>query len=126
MSIKKPEDNGTTVVVVLDQGCLPHWPYCSQCQQPYEFDQDGPFARCSCGTTEWGNPRPADYVQEPSPPSAPTVSVYTQGVILVDDIQVPIDQAVLHLRDYYKTLDVVKANTGTRIVFDDHRPDGSA
>lgn len=42
-----------------------HWPYCPTCKEPYEFDKQEPFAYCNCGSTEWGYPRPADFVREP-------------------------------------------------------------
>lgn len=31
---------------------------CPECLSPITFDQDEPFAYCSCGTREWGNGRP--------------------------------------------------------------------
>lgn len=47
---------------------LPYWPYCPECQLPFAFERDEPFAHCGCGTTEWGHPRPADYVRPPPTP----------------------------------------------------------
>lgn len=44
---------------------LSYWPYCEVCKTPYRFDSDEPFANCNCGTTEWGSPRPAEYVLNP-------------------------------------------------------------
>lgn len=44
---------------------LSHWPYCEECKEPYTFDSNEPFAYCNCGTTEWGDPRPAKYVANP-------------------------------------------------------------
>lgn len=45
---------------------LNYWPYCGECHQPFAFDIDAPLAYCKCGTTEWGNPRPAAYVRNPA------------------------------------------------------------
>jgi hypothetical protein len=42
-----------------------YWPYCSTCHQPYDFDDEGPFAYCECGTSEWGYPRPAEWIGHP-------------------------------------------------------------
>jgi hypothetical protein len=42
------------------------WPYCSKCNQPFSFDPDEPFAFCDCGTSEWGNPRPATWIPDPN------------------------------------------------------------
>lgn len=47
---------------------LDFWPYCSECHQPFEFSPDEPFAHCKCGTTEWGDPRPAKWVVDPRAP----------------------------------------------------------
>lgn len=44
---------------------LHYWPYCATCKQPFDFDPEEPFAYCKCGTTEWGDPRPAAWVQKP-------------------------------------------------------------
>lgn len=44
---------------------LSYWPYCAHCKSPFSFEPHAPFAYCKCGTTEWGNPRPASYVQQP-------------------------------------------------------------
>ena len=53
------EENGRKV--------LSYWPYCSKCRQPFEFEKDEPFASCGCpGSTEWGDPRPASWVQPPT------------------------------------------------------------
>jgi hypothetical protein len=47
-------------------GKVPYWPYCPECEEPYDFARDEPFAWCACGITEWGDAgRPADYVQSP-------------------------------------------------------------
>lgn len=54
------EENGRKV--------LSYWPYCSKCRKPFEFEKDEPFASCGCpGSTEWGDPRPASWVQPPAP-----------------------------------------------------------
>jgi hypothetical protein len=53
------EENGRKV--------LSYWPYCSKCCKPFEFEKDEPFASCGCpGSTEWGDPRPASWVQPPA------------------------------------------------------------
>jgi hypothetical protein len=40
-------------------------PFCKDCEQPYEFDPEGPWAWCGCfGTIEWGYPRPAKFIGE--------------------------------------------------------------
>lgn len=44
---------------------IPYWPYCETCKQPMEFEPEEPFAYCKCGTSEWGDPRPAEYVRNP-------------------------------------------------------------
>lgn len=44
---------------------LPYWPYCEECKKPFQFEPDEPFAYCDCGCTEWGNPRPFDWVPNP-------------------------------------------------------------
>jgi ribonucleoside-diphosphate reductase alpha chain len=44
---------------------IPYWPYCEHCKQPFAFEKEEPFAYCECGTTEWGDPRPASYVERP-------------------------------------------------------------
>ena len=41
------------------------WPYCETCHKPYSFDPEEPFAFCDCGTSEWGNPRPASWIPDP-------------------------------------------------------------
>ena len=53
------EENGRKV--------LSYWPHCSECRKPFEFEKDEPFASCGCaGSTEWGDPRPASWVQPPA------------------------------------------------------------
>ena len=53
------EENGRKV--------LSYWPYCNKCQKPFEFEKEEPFASCGCpGSTEWGDPRPASWVQPPT------------------------------------------------------------
>jgi hypothetical protein len=42
------------------------WPYCQTCHQPYSFEPEEPFAYCDCGTSEWGSPRPASWIPDPS------------------------------------------------------------
>jgi hypothetical protein len=44
---------------------LHYWPWCATCRMPFAFDNDEPFAHCGCGTTEWGDPRPAPWVTAP-------------------------------------------------------------
>lgn len=69
---------------------LAHWPYCEKCHQPFEFDKNEPFAYCGCGTTEWGNPRPAEWVPDPAfkpqPMATPTLPEGTQRDQLVKDM----------------------------------------
>ena len=43
-----------------------YWPYCRTCRQPFDFDPEEPFADCKCGVTEWGYPRPAEWIPQPS------------------------------------------------------------
>lgn len=45
---------------------IPYWPYCEECETPYDFDEEEPFAYCNCGTSEWSYPRPAPYVKHPN------------------------------------------------------------
>ncbi|MEJ8837795.1 hypothetical protein [Ramlibacter sp. AN1133] len=52
------------------QKSLAYWPYCASCHQPFEFDAHEPFAHCRCGTTEWGDPRPAAWIPKPRAPAA--------------------------------------------------------
>ena len=53
------EENGRKV--------LSYWPYCAKCHKPFEFEKEEPFASCGCpGSTEWGDPRPASWVQPPA------------------------------------------------------------
>ena len=53
------EENGRKV--------LSYWPYCNKCHKPFEFEKEEPFASCGCpGSTEWGDPRPASWVQSPA------------------------------------------------------------
>ena len=53
------EENGRKV--------LSYWPYCNECHKPFEFEKEEPFASCDCpGSTEWGDPRPASWVQSPA------------------------------------------------------------
>jgi hypothetical protein len=43
-----------------------YWPYCSKCKRPFRFEKEEPFAWCECpGASEWGYPRPAEWVPEP-------------------------------------------------------------
>jgi hypothetical protein len=42
------------------------WPYCTTCETPFRFDSIEPLAFCDCGTTEWGYPRPAEWVPNPN------------------------------------------------------------
>lgn len=51
---------------VTDKREIPFWPYCQTCETPYDFSPDEPFASCKCGTCEWGYPRPAAFVKDPS------------------------------------------------------------
>lgn len=48
-----------------EQKWIDHWPYCPTCKQPFEFAKDEPFAYCECGTTEWGYPRPNEWIPYP-------------------------------------------------------------
>jgi hypothetical protein len=43
-----------------------YWPYCPTCKQPYSFDDEEPLANCDCGTSEWGYPRPAEWIPDPN------------------------------------------------------------
>jgi len=65
---------------------LDYWPCCTVCRSPFDFDPDEPFAYCKCGTTEWGNPRPAPHLSM-SPAVAPhgpvTAEVATVGNVSV-------------------------------------------
>jgi hypothetical protein len=49
-----------------DGNTIYYWPYCPDCKQPYSFDPEEPFAFCDCGTSEWGNPRPAEWIPDPN------------------------------------------------------------
>lgn len=44
------------------------WPKCGECEWPYEFDYEGPFAWCACpGITEWGSAgRPENWANRQS------------------------------------------------------------
>ena len=59
-----PDLSGYGAQVIEENGrfALTFWPYCTNCQSPFQFDAEEPFAYCSCGTTEWGDPRPASWV----------------------------------------------------------------
>lgn len=45
---------------------IPYWPYCPDCKEPMDFDKEEPLAYCACGPTEWGYPRPASWVPNPT------------------------------------------------------------
>ena len=59
-----PDLSGYGAQVIEENGrfALTYWPYCTKCKSPFQFDADEPFAYCFCGTTEWGDPRPASWV----------------------------------------------------------------
>ena len=59
-----PDLSGYGAQMIKENGrlALTYWPYCTKCKSPFQFDADEPFAYCSCGTTEWGDPRPASWV----------------------------------------------------------------
>ena len=63
-NIITPDLSGYGAQVIKENGrfALTYWPYCTKCKSPFQFDADEPFAYCSCGTTEWGDPRPASWV----------------------------------------------------------------
>ena len=63
-NIITPDLSGCGAQVIEENGrfVLTYWPYCTKCKSPFQFDADEPFAYCSCGTTEWGDPRPASWV----------------------------------------------------------------
>ena len=63
-------DRATGAQVIEENGrpVLTFWPYCTECKSPFQFDADEPFAYCFCGTTEWGDPRPASWVCPPRQP----------------------------------------------------------
>ena len=65
-NIITPDLSGYGAQVIEENGrfALTFWPYCTKCQSPFQFDAEEPFAYCSCGTTEWGDPRPASWVAE--------------------------------------------------------------
>ena len=54
------------VILENDRKVISYWPYCHICKTPMDFEKDEPFAYCGCGTTEWGDPRPASWVQKPT------------------------------------------------------------
>jgi hypothetical protein len=49
-----------------DGSTIYYWPYCPHCHEPFSFDDEAPFAYCGCGTSEWGNPRPASWIPDPN------------------------------------------------------------
>ena len=59
-----PDLSGYGAQVIEENGrfALTYWPYCAKCKSPFQFDAEEPFAYCSCGATEWGDPRPASWV----------------------------------------------------------------
>ncbi len=59
---------GAQVIKESGRFALTYWPYCTKCKSPFQFDAEEPFAYCSCGTTEWGDPRPASWVCSPRQP----------------------------------------------------------
>ena len=63
-NIITPDLSGYGAQVIEENGrfALTYWPYCTKCKSPFQFDAGEPFAYCSCGTTEWGDPRPASWV----------------------------------------------------------------
>ena len=60
--------NGAQVIEENGRPALTFWPYCTECRSPFQFDAEEPFAYCSCGATEWGDPRPASWVCPPRQP----------------------------------------------------------
>lgn len=64
-NIITPDLSSYSAQVIEENGrfALTYWPYCTKCKSPFQFDADEPFAHCSCGTTEWGDPRPASWVR---------------------------------------------------------------
>lgn len=68
VSVSAADLSGYGAQVIEENGsfALTFWPYCTKCQSPFQFDAEEPFAYCSCGTTEWGDPRPASWVRPPS------------------------------------------------------------
>ena len=65
-----PVLSGYSAQVIEENGrlALTFWPHCTKCKSPFHFDAEEPFAYCSCGTTEWGDPRPASWVCPPRQP----------------------------------------------------------
>lgn len=59
------ESYGAKIINEDGRQVLTYWPHCHVCKSPFQFDPEGPFASCGCGTTEWGDPRPASWVKPP-------------------------------------------------------------
>ena len=59
---------GAQVIKESGRFALTYWPYCTKCKSSFQFDANEPFAYCFCGTTEWGDPRPASWVCSPRQP----------------------------------------------------------
>ena len=70
-SVPEAEDLSSYGAQLLEENgrkVLSYWPYCNECRKPFEFEKEEPFASCGCpGSTEWGDPRPASWVQSPTP-----------------------------------------------------------
>ena len=70
-SVPEAEDLSSYGAQLLEENgrkVLSYWPYCAKCHKPFEFEKEEPFASCGCpGSTEWGDPRPASWVQSPAP-----------------------------------------------------------
>lgn len=69
-SVPEAEDLSSYGAQLLEENgrkVLSYWPYCAKCRKPFEFEKEEPFASCGCpGYTEWGDPRPASWVQPPA------------------------------------------------------------
>lgn len=107
---------GAQVIEENGRFALTFWPYCTNCQSPFQFDAEEPFAYCSCGTTEWGDPRPASWVCPPRQPAAQHADdVAVDALRLAAKSAAPYSTAMIgasHLNEAADTIDTLRAQLG--------------
>lgn len=91
-----PDLSGCGAQVIEENGrsVLTFWPHCVECQSPFQFDAEEPFAHCSCGTTEWGDPRPASWVCPPRRPLNEEDTQLPKGASQLAEAQKERDKAI--------------------------------
>ena len=112
-----PDLSGYSAQVIEENGrlALTFWPHCTKCKSPFHFDAEEPFAYCSCGTTEWGDPRPASWVCPPRQPlnekvemNDKTEQAVTDALRLAVKLAAPYGTALIGVGHLNKAADTIE------------------